>query len=184
MCKQRFTGMVRLQLAIALWAKHARAVESGGMRLLAASLCELALGSAGEHTGAAWLRRGVLDVRTRTLRSEHRSTLVCTSNAEAAALPRTVLAARARIAGADNEGTLATAGSLLGMLLDLGEYTEAETLDRYTLEKMRRVLGRGHREALTISTNLAVSLSGQGNHTEAVEIEREVLTQKTSLLDT
>ena len=34
-CKQEFTGLVQLRLAIALWVKHARAVETDDERLMA-----------------------------------------------------------------------------------------------------------------------------------------------------
>ena len=72
-CKQRFTGLVELRPAIALWAKYARAVETDGKRLVAP-------GDAGDHTEAAWLQRGVMDVRTRTLGPEHSNMLNAASN--------------------------------------------------------------------------------------------------------
>ena len=36
--KQRFTGLVHLRLAISLWTKYARAVETGEKRLAAAGI--------------------------------------------------------------------------------------------------------------------------------------------------
>ena len=33
-CKQAFTGLVQLRLAIALWAKHAHKVETDGTRII------------------------------------------------------------------------------------------------------------------------------------------------------
>ena len=91
-----------------------------------------ALGDAGEHAEAVRLQRGLLDVETRTLGSDHRSTLACASgladslsrlgeHAEAAVLLRTTLATQTRTLGPDAEVTLASEGSLLGMLLDLGD---------------------------------------------------------------
>ena len=78
-CKQRFTGLVQLRLAIALWAKYAR-VETNEQRVLAAELYSGALNAAGEHAEAMRLKRGILDARTRMLGSEHPCSLICASN--------------------------------------------------------------------------------------------------------
>ena len=48
-CKQEFTGLVQLRLAIALWAKHARVVETDQNRVAAALSYAAALGAAGEY---------------------------------------------------------------------------------------------------------------------------------------
>ena len=79
-CKQQFTGQVLMRLAIALWVKHAYAVETDGMRLTAAELYAAAIVDAGEHAEATRLQRGILDARTRTLRPEHSMTLNSASN--------------------------------------------------------------------------------------------------------
>ena len=192
-CKQPFTGLVQLRLAIALWLKYARALEVDDNRLLAAASYADALGAAGEPAEAARLERGIINVHTRVWGPEHRDTLTCASNlacsllrlgecAEAAALLRTTLAARTRTVGADDKNTLVTAGHLVRALISLGEYAEAEALGRGTLEKRCRVLGRDHRETLVSSSNLAVSLSEQGKHAEAAGIEREILVSTTRLL--
>ena len=192
-CKQRFTGQVRLRLAIALWAKHARAVETDKKRLAAASTYAMALGGAGEHAKAARLQRGILDVYTHVSGPEHPATLTSTSNlagslfslgecAEAAVLLRTTLAARTRALGADDVDTLVTEGQLVLALLNLGECAGAEALGRGTLEKLRRILGPDHCYTIISSGNLAAALLKQGKHAEAVEIEREVLVLKTRLL--
>ena len=138
-CKQRFTGLVQLRLAIALWLKHACAAEMNEERLLAATSYAGALGDAGEPAEAARLTRGILDVETRMSGPEHSSTLVCASHlaisllqlgecAEAVALLRTTLAVRTRTLGADDEGTLLTEGILLNSMLHLGEFAEAKAL--------------------------------------------------------
>ena len=192
-CKQRFTGQVQLRLAVVLWARHARAVETDEERLCAAFEYSTALQDAGEHAEAARLQRGVLDVRTRMLGPEHCVTLACATNlarsllligehVEAAALLRTTLAARTRTAGPDDAGTLALETNLASALNRLKEYAEAEALGRSMLEKMRRVLGPGHRDTLAGSANLAISLSEQGKHAKATEIQREVLASTTHLL--
>ena len=135
-CKQRFTGLVQLRLAIALWAKHARAVEANPERLIAADVYAVALRAAGESAESARLRRGILDVRTRTWGPEHCNTLDCASNlarslielgecAEAAVLLRTTLAAHIRTVGADNQSTLTTEGQLASVLNIMGEHAEA-----------------------------------------------------------
>ena len=88
-----------------------------------------ALDDAGEHANAARLKRGLLDVYTRTLEAEHRGTrcfrchenlavglLHLGENAEAAVLLRTRLAALTRTIGADNEDTRTrTSGGTLSM---------------------------------------------------------------------
>ena len=79
-CKQRFTGQMQLQLAIALWSNYAHEAETDNDRLEASSLYAMILGRAGEHAEAARLKRGILDVETRTSGPEHRDTLVCVSN--------------------------------------------------------------------------------------------------------
>ena len=151
-CKQPFTGLVQLRLAIALLAKHARAVETGGQRLLAVNAYAIALRDAGEYAEAARLLRRILDTLTQNLGPEHRETLNSASNlaaalshlgkcAEAAVLLRTTLAVWTRTVGPDDEGTLVTEGLLASALLRLGENAEAEALDRVTLEKERRILG-------------------------------------------
>ena len=48
-CKQWFTGQVQLRLTIALWAKHARAVDTNFERFSATSEYAAALSAAGEH---------------------------------------------------------------------------------------------------------------------------------------
>ena len=192
-CKQDFTGLVQLRLAIALWAKYEHLAETGCMRLAAASAYALALETAGEHAEAARLQRGLLDVRTRTSGPEHHNTLTCASNlasallqlgehAEAAEILRSTLAIETRTLGADDLGTLTTSSSLVTALFNLGEYAEAEVLGRRTLENMRRVFGRDHFETLIASGKLAASLLEQGKHAEAVEINREVLVSMTRLL--
>ena len=193
-CKQRFTGLVQLRLAIALWAKYAAcALETDLERLGAVDVYAGALAAAGEHAEAARLHRGIMDVRTRTWGPEHSITLISASNlaaslvrlgecAEAAVLLRTELAARTCTVGADDKGTLAAESLLVVALLRLEKYAEAETLCRGTLEKKRRVLGREHPETLTTFANLAFSLGNQGKYAEAVEIEREVLVKKTRCL--
>ena len=161
-CKQEFTGLVKLRLAIALWAKYARAVEPNQLRVLAACSYAAALGAAGEHAEAVRLRRGILDDRTRVADPEHRGTLDCASKlarslllhgecAEAAVLLRMTLAVETRTAGPDDEGTLFTEGLLVKVLLSLGKYAETEALCRGALEKMRRVFGRDHGDTLTTS---------------------------------
>ena len=194
-CKQRFTDLVQLRLAIALWVKRARAVETDTKRPLAADVYATALGAAGEHEEAVRIQRTVLDAENRAWGPEHSSTLSSVSNlvasllrhgerAEAVVLLRATLAIQTRTAGSDNVGTLTTEGHLVSALCSLGEYAEAEALSRGTLEKMRRVLGRDHRETLYTSANLAASLSRQGKYTEALEIQREVNLLRTRLLGT
>ena len=78
---------------------------------------------------------------------------------EAAALLRKTRAASTRMAGSDDEGTLAIEGRLLSALLDPGEYAEAEALCRGMLGKLRRVLDPNHRDTTISSGNLASSLS-------------------------
>ena len=192
-CKQYFTDMVQLRLAIALWAKRARALETNAERLAAVAVCAVAIGRAGEHAEATRLQRGLLDAHVRTLGPEHCKTLVCASNLAASlvrlgefaagtVLLRTTLAMRTRTVGADDEGTLDVEGLLVNALHRLGEHAEVEVLCQCTLEKRRRVLGRDHCKTLTTSANLAVSLPAQGKHAEAMEIEREVLVSRTRLL--
>ena len=192
-CKQRFTGLVQLRLAIVLWAKHARAVETDVNRIMAASAYASALADAWEHAEAARLHRNILDVQTQTLGPEHSNTLTCASDlagalsrlgecAEAVVLLRTTLAARTRTLGPDDRNTLTTEGHLAVALMQLRKYAEAEALGRETLEKRRRVLGRDHFDTLATSGNLATSLSEQGKHAEALEIDREVLVSRTRLL--
>ena len=64
-CKQSFTGLVKLRvklrLVVALWKKHARAVEMNLERRLAVNVYLMALSVAGEHAEAARLQRGILD---------------------------------------------------------------------------------------------------------------------------
>ena len=192
-CKQGFTGLVQLRLAIALWAKHARAVETDEERLQAVDMYSDAIGDAGEHAEAARLQRGALDVRTRVLGPEHLVTLNSATNlaaslcqlgecAEAAVLLRTTLAVRAHTLGADDEDTLLAESHLVSVLLHLGEWAEAEALGREVLEKKRRILGRDHHETLGTAGNLAGSLAEQGKYAEAAEIERDVLVLRTRLL--
>ena len=162
-------GQVKLRLAIALWAKHARAVETDQTRLTAVSDYAAALGDAGEHADAARLQRGVLDARTRMLGPEHCEALTCASNlavslighgecAEAVVLLLATLAARTRTLGADGQGTHATESILVNALLRLGEYAEAEALGRATREKHRRVFGPDNYDLLATAANLAPSL--------------------------
>ena len=192
-CNQAFTGLVQLQLAIALWAKYARLLETHEDRISAAVVYAAALSSAGEHAEATRIFRGILDVHTRMLGPDHLSTLDCATNlgsslvrlgecAEAVVLPRTALTVRTRTAGADEQGALTTEGLLVNALLDLEEYAEAEVLGRVTLEKRRRIYSRDNRETLMSSGNLASSLSGQGKFAAAVDIQREVLVSTTRLL--
>ena len=61
-CKQRFTGQVKLRLAIALWAKHARVVETNMERIAAAGTYAVALGDAGGSAEAVRLWRGIMGV--------------------------------------------------------------------------------------------------------------------------
>ena len=135
-CKQPFTGKVQLQLAIALWGKHVREVETDGHRLGVASTYTVALGAAGGHADAARLQQGILDVFTQAVGPEHSDTLVCASNlavtslqlggcAEAAVLLRTTIAARTRTSRPDDRGTLTTEGYLINALYRLGRHTEA-----------------------------------------------------------
>ena len=177
-CKQRFTGLVRLRLAIVLWANYARKAETN-KNLLAAEVCSAALDDAGELAEAARLQRGMRDTRTRVWGPECREVLNSACNlaslllelgvcVEAAVLLRTTLAVHTRTVGPDNESTLVTASHLSSVLLNLGEYAEAEILGQGTLQKMRRVLGRDHPQTLATAANLASSFSGQGNHTGAV----------------
>ena len=81
---QKFTDLAQLRLAIALRAKHARAVEADYKRLVAAHVYA-ALGPAGEEAEAALLLRGRLG-----------------ECAEAAMLLRTTLAALTRTVGVDD----------------------------------------------------------------------------------
>ena len=78
-CQQRFTDQVRLRLAIEMWAKHARAVETDAMRLEAAASYASAIGAAGEPAEAVRLQRDTLDARTRVRGDEHCETLACAS---------------------------------------------------------------------------------------------------------
>ena len=192
-CKQHFTGLIKLRLAIALWTRHASKLETNQERLAAASSYADALGAAGEHSEAARLQRGILGTMTRMLGPAHPNTRTSASNlalsltclgehAEAAALLQKTLAARTRTSGPDNTDTLVTESHLVNVLLSLGEYAEAEALGRETLVKKRHVLGPDHFETLITSSNLAVSLSKQDKHAEAVEIQREVLVSTTRLL--
>ena len=177
-------------VAIALWTKHAREVETDDRRLMAACMYAQALGAAGEHTETARLRRGILDVMARLLGLEYLEALNSAPNlalsllhlgecAEVAVLLQTTLAAQIRTLRAGDEGTLSTECHLVSALRRLQEFAAAEALGRETLEKQRRVLGRGHFGTLVTSGNLAASLPGQGKHAEAVEVEREVPVQKT-----
>ena len=172
-CKQRFTGLVALRLVIALWAKHARTVETNMERIVAAVTYAGALFAAGESAEAERLERGLLGVYTRVLGPEHE---------EAAALLRTTLTVQTRTLGADDVNALITESLLADALYYMGEYAAAEALGRGTLEKRRRVLGRDHRDTLLSPSDLATSLSWQGKHVEVVEIERKVLVSTTRLL--
>ena len=191
-CKQEFTGLVKLRLAIALWAKHARVVETDGNRLAAAGTYALALADAGEYTEAARLQRGLLNVYTRATGPKHHEALHSASNlagslmqlgecAEAAVLLRTTLAVRTRTLGTEDQATLITEGLLVTALHLQGQFVEAEALGRELLEKERRIFGPDHSNTLFTSANLAASLSLQGKHAEATEIQREVLVQVTRL---
>ena len=193
-CKQLFTGLVQLRLAIALWALHARALDMNQVRLVAVGLYAAALCDAGEHAEAVRLKRGILAVQTRVFGPEHPLNLNSACNlagslsrlgecAEAAVLLRTALAARTRTVGPDDEITLTTEVILVNTLHRQGKYAEAEAICRGTLEKQRRILGHDHRNTLASSGNLAALLSLQGRHAAAaVEIERDVLVRKTRLL--
>ena len=79
-CKQRFTGQVRLLLAIAPWTKHSRAVETDGQRIGAAASYAAALDDAGGGAEAARLQRRSLDVETRMFGPEHHEMLTSASN--------------------------------------------------------------------------------------------------------
>ena len=192
-CKQRFTGLVQLRLAIALWTKYARLVETDDERLAAAASYATALDAAGERAEAVRLKRDILDARTQTLGPEHYTTLdsACAlaaslsqlgECAETAVLLQTTLAALIRTAGPDDKGTLVTESHLASALNSLEEHAKAEALSRGTLEKMRRVLGLDHTETLITAGNFATSLAGQGKYAEAARIEREVLVSTTRLL--
>ena len=52
-CKQRFTGLVQMRLAIALWSKHARAVDTNLERIVAADV----YAEAGGCSEASWTSR-------------------------------------------------------------------------------------------------------------------------------
>ena len=119
--------MVHLRLAIALWAKYARLVETDQDRNLAVAAYAAALGTAGEYAEAARLLRVVLDANTRARGPEHCQTLNCASNlaasllqlreyAKAAVLLRVTLAARTRTVGVDDSRTLTTEGNLAAVL--------------------------------------------------------------------
>ena len=183
-CKQRFTGLVQLRLAITLWAKFTDAATDG-KKLAAASSYAAALSAAGEHAEAVRLKRGILFFYTQTLGPEHCETLTCASNlaaslgrlgecAEAAGLLRATLVARTRTIGVDDRATLVAESHLVNVLHSLGEYEEAEEIGRSTLAKQQRILGLDHRQTLVTSANLAISLGGQGKHAQAVEIGHEV----------
>ena len=75
-------------------------------------------------------------------------------------LLRTTLAARTRVEGPDDQGTLATESQLTSAARS-GEVRRGGALSRGTLEKKRRVLGSDHSETLISSAHLAASLSGQ-----------------------
>ena len=165
-CKQRFTGQVKLRLAIVLWTKYARAVEMGTIRIAAAGTYTTALEAAGEHTEAVRLLRGVLGVETRVLGPGHRTTLTCASNLTVSLMRLGECAETA----------------VLFALTRLGEQAEAETVGRCALERQRRVLDRDHRETLTTAGNLVLSLLGQGKYAEAAEIERKILMLRTRVL--
>ena len=71
-CKQEFTGQVKLRVAVALWAKHARTVETDDKRLLRWGSTPQRSGfMTGELAGAARLERGILYVETRILGPDH-----------------------------------------------------------------------------------------------------------------
>ena len=134
-----FTGLVQLRLAIAMWAKHVRAVGMSPVRLQAASVYAVALGTAGEHAEVTRLSQDVLDVHTRTLGPEHYNTLIAASNlavslsrlgehAEAAVRLRVTLAAMTRTVGPEDDSTLATESYLVAALHRLGEFKEMEAL--------------------------------------------------------
>ena len=116
-CKQHFTGLVQLRLAITLWAKYAREVETDENRIAATQVYGAALGEAGEHAETMRLERGNFEVYTRTKGPEHiralnsacnlgRSLLQLGECAEAAVLLRTTLAVLTRTVGPDDNVTL------------------------------------------------------------------------------
>ena len=86
-CKQPFAGQAKLRLAIALWTKHARTVETNQGRLAVTGAYASAPKGAGEHADTTQLERGLLYALTQKLGSENCDKLVCASdgsNADAA----------------------------------------------------------------------------------------------------
>ena len=188
-CKQCFTGHVKLRLAIVLWAKHAHNVETDEERCAAMSLYAVALAEASEYVEAVRLGRVLMDVYG----PEHYNALVCASNIatslaqlgeykEAVTILRTSLTAMTCTCGPDDNGTLAMKAHLIATLIEFGAHSEAEALAREALENMGRILGRHHRVTLDTTQRLAQALAAQRKYVEAVKIGREVFASKTRLL--
>ena len=183
-CKQRYTGVMPLDLAEALLERHRRTPARNHDHLAAQHLLAGAYLAQGRHAKGCRqeeLYRGLLSTHQRLFGADHENTLVNALNLsttirnqdeyrEAEAFLRDTLPRMQQVLGAEHGPALGTARALAGALVGQGKYTEAEPSLRDTLAVQQRVHGDGHTNALTTCRDFATLLMNTRGHRDAEEL--------------
>lgn len=152
MCKQRWTGELKLKLARERWGLSATRAEDDGERLAAALDLVESLYLADEMVEALQLGLDTLTRCRSTFGSEHEATLKAMSTlavvqvetgdrAAALLLETEALEVNRRLHGGDHPATLSAINNLAGTYADIGKPVAALLLLDTALEGQRRVLG-------------------------------------------
>jgi eukaryotic-like serine/threonine-protein kinase len=94
---------------------------------------------------------------------------------QAESLTRRALAIRTQRLGEDNQETLKSMHSLVGILEEESHYPEAEKLARKVVEMRKRTLGPEDRSTIQTMQQLATILADEGRYNDAEELNRDVL---------
>ena len=139
-CKQNFTGCVRLGLAEA-WVSRVQPLDDDDEeRLVAASNYGSALRDGGKYTEAEKIELDVLATMKRVLGQEHPDTLDAANSlantcryqgkcTEAEKIQLDVFMTRKRLLGEEHPETLETAANLATTYSDQGKYSDAEKIE-------------------------------------------------------
>jgi tetratricopeptide (TPR) repeat protein len=192
-CRQQWTGSLKLSLARERWALEQGSPEEDGERLMAALDLVQALYLAGELDEALQLGRDTLAVARRAFGDEHEGTLdamsrlavVCgdTGNrALALELETEVLDVNRRLHGSDDPNTLAAANNLAGTYADMGSHAAALLLLHGALEGRRRTLGDDAPETMITISSLAALHSRLGELELALPLTNESVSRQRRVL--
>lgn len=143
-------------------------------------------GDLGMLDAALPLQREAIEIRRRSLGSDHKDTLSSLNNLvvilqdqgkleESEVVAREVLERKRRVLGDDHDDTIAAIGNMGTTLYLEGKLDGAEPFYTECLERAKRALGPKHPRTIGAISSLAVLRRAQGRVDEAIAMQREAL---------